>query len=295
MKSMMSEQLLIREDNPIKARYYDYDHFTYPWHFHSQYEIIYVKESFGLCYVGDRIETYKSGDLVFLGDNLPHFMQSDDLYLYSRDKERRVKGTIIQFEKGFMNYSIYHYPQLLSIRDFLSKSRRGFFFRGLNCPDILRLMEEFPTYDGFQQILRLLDLLQRMAVYKDKQYITSPLYHEEFPILGDKRIEKILAFINSNYTNPDLCLEDIASKAAMNTSAFCRYFKQNVGKSFVRYVIDMRVAYACKLLTLKPQSIAWIATDCGFKSFSHFNRTFKQITSLSPSQYRKQIGLFSYR
>ncbi len=289
MKNIMNEQLPISEHNPIRARYYDYDHFTYPWHFHSQFEIIYVKESFGLCYTGDRIERYESGDLVFLGNDLPHYMRSADIY-HTGNKELRVKGTIIQFEKDFMNHSICHYPQLLSIKEFLNRSKRGFLFPRLSCPDMLRMLEEFPTCDGFQQVIGLMVLLQKMASYKNKQYLASPLYHETFPTLGDKRIEKILAFINSNYTNPHLSLEDIVSKAAMNTSAFCRYFKQQVGKSFVRYVSDMRVAYACKLLTLKQVNIFQVAMDCGFGSVSHFNRTFKQITSLTPSQYQSQIG-----
>ena len=49
MRQIINEQLQISESNPIKARYYDYDRFTYPWHFHSQYEIIYVKKSCGRC------------------------------------------------------------------------------------------------------------------------------------------------------------------------------------------------------------------------------------------------------
>jgi len=288
MRNIMSEQLPITEDNPIKARYYDYDHFTYPWHFHSQYEIIYVKESFGVSYVGDHIEKYESGDLVFLGENLPHYMQSDDIYKMG-NKELRVKGTIIQFENEFMSYSIQHYPQFKQIREFLDRSKRGVLFPRVKCPEIIRLMEEFPQYDGFQQILSLLLLLQKMATYKNKMYMASPLYYETFPILGDKRIEKIIAYINNNYTNHDICLEDMAAKAAMNASAFCRYFKQQIGKSFIQYINDMRIGYACKLLMLKQMNISQIALECGFESVSHFNRMFKKSTSLSPSQYQSQI------
>lgn len=59
MRQIINEQLQISESNPIKARYYDYDRFTYPWHFHSQYEIIYVKKSCGRCFVGDCIERFR--------------------------------------------------------------------------------------------------------------------------------------------------------------------------------------------------------------------------------------------
>ncbi len=44
MRKMMNEQLPISKSSPLKARFYDYPYFTYPWHFHTEYEIIYVKE-----------------------------------------------------------------------------------------------------------------------------------------------------------------------------------------------------------------------------------------------------------
>lgn len=71
-RPIINEKLPISESNPIKARHYDYDRFTYPWHFHSQYEIIYVKESHGLCFVGDCIEKFSAGDVILFGTNLPH-------------------------------------------------------------------------------------------------------------------------------------------------------------------------------------------------------------------------------
>ena len=42
MKKIMNEKLTITTSNPVRARFYEYPCFTYPWHFHSEYEIIYV-------------------------------------------------------------------------------------------------------------------------------------------------------------------------------------------------------------------------------------------------------------
>jgi hypothetical protein len=86
-----------------------------------------VKESVGLCFVGDHIEKYSAGDLILFGPNLPHYMLSEDIYK-TGNHELRVKDTIIQFEKKFMSYSIEHYPQFMQIKIFLEKSRRGVFF-----------------------------------------------------------------------------------------------------------------------------------------------------------------------
>jgi AraC-like DNA-binding protein len=283
----MNEKLPITEVNPINPRYYDYDHFTYPWHFHSQYEIIYVKESTGLCFVGDCIEKYSAGDLILFGTNLPHYMLSDDIYK-TGNHELRVKGSIIQFEKDFMNYSIEYYPQFLQIKTFLKESKRGIFFRRLNDMQIIDLMDDFPKFKGFDQITNLLSLLQKMAMYRDKQLLASPMYQEVFPTLGNKRIEKIISYINGNYTR-DIGLTEIASMAAMNPSAFCRYFKENTGKTYIQYVTDMRIGYACQLLTLKKMDVSQVSIECGFDSISHFNRTFKQATQYTPTQYQQNI------
>ncbi|MDR1784040.1 MAG: AraC family transcriptional regulator [Dysgonamonadaceae bacterium] len=287
MTQIMNEKLPISEANPIRPRYYDYDHFTYPWHFHSQYELIYVKESTGLCFVGDRIEKYSAGDLIFFGSNLPHYMLSDDSY-HAGNRELRVKGTIIQFEKDFMIYSIEHYPQFMQIKTFLEESKRGIFYRKPDCEQIIDLLENFPNFKGFEQIANMLLLLQKMALYSRRQVLASPLYYESFPTLGNKRIEKIISFINGNYTR-DINLTEIASMAAMNPSAFCRYFKKSTGKTYIQYVTDIRIGYACKLLVLNKLNISQICSECGFDSVSNFCRIFKQSTGFTPTRYQQNI------
>ena len=245
-RPIINEKLPISESNPIKARHYDYDRFTYPWHFHSQYEIIYVKESHGLCFVGDCIEKFSAGDVILFGTNLPHYMRSNDIY-GSENVTSRVQGTIIQFEQNFMQYSFDYYPQFLQIKMLLEESKRGIIF---------------PKQDA----TRVGELLT----------------------LGNKRIDKIISFINNNYTR-NLKLNEIAGMASMNSSAFCRYFKENTGKTLLQYVMEMRVGYACKLLALGEMDISQIAVECGFDSITHFNRTFKQLVNLTPTQYRSNI------
>lgn len=80
MRKIMNEQLPISKSSPLKARFYDYPYFTYPWHFHTEYEVIYVKEGTGMRFVGNNAEKYVDGDIILLGSDLPHYMKSDDVY-----------------------------------------------------------------------------------------------------------------------------------------------------------------------------------------------------------------------
>lgn len=172
MRQIINEQLQISESNPIKARYYDYDRFTYPWHFHSQYEIIYVKKSCGRCFVGDCIERFSEGDVVLFGPSLPHYMRSDDAY-HGDNPWLRVQGTIIQFEENFMQYSFDHYPQFHQIRVLLKEARRGVVFHTADAGPVRDMVSAFPELKGFGQITGLLDLLQALAVSVPRRMLAS--------------------------------------------------------------------------------------------------------------------------
>ena len=78
MKKIMNEKLTITTSNPVRARFYEYPRFTYPWHFHSEYEIIYVEKGEGDCLVGDSIISYSKGDLILFGSysNIVYFVFS---------------------------------------------------------------------------------------------------------------------------------------------------------------------------------------------------------------------------
>ena len=97
-----------------------------------------------------------------------------------------------------------------------------------------------------------------------------------------------ISYLNKNYTR-NVSLDEIASFAAMNSSAFCRYFKSKTGKSFKNYILDMRIRFACKLLLMEDISISQLSSQCGFDTLSHFNKTFKKNTGYVPSQYRKSL------
>ena len=74
-------------------------------------------------------------------------------------------------------------------------------------------------------------------------------------------------------------------------SYLSRYFKKNIGISFVSYVMHYRLSHACYLLQNTTQSIARCAFESGFSSLRTFNRAFKENIKISPNQYRKNISL----
>lgn len=284
-KRMINEQLTISESSPIKARFYDYPHFTYPWHFHAEYEIIYFKKGTGTRFVGNNMENFRDGDFILIGSNLPHYMKSDDSY-HSPDSTLRTQGTIIQFEQDFMQYSIRHYMQFVKIRKLLDDSQRGVYFPA-GCSDkVTALLEHIPLESGMDQILSLLQLLKEMSEISSK--VILPPSEQMSEIHSNSRLDKILSHLNQNYTRC-INLNEISCLAAMSPPSFCRFFKSKTGKTFKNYILDMRIGYACKLLSIDTMNISQISTECGFDTISHFNKSFKKNTGFTPTEYKKRM------
>ena len=80
MIKLMHEQLNLNTGSPVKIKWCDYDHFKYPLHYHSEYEIVYILKSTGKRFVGNNIEPYAEGDLVLLGSFVQHMYKSDPSY-----------------------------------------------------------------------------------------------------------------------------------------------------------------------------------------------------------------------
>lgn len=286
MKKIMNEKLTISTIHPIRARLYSYPCFTYPWHYHDEYEIIYVEEGAGDCLVGDSLVPYSKGDLFFFGSGLPHSMQSPSGC--EQSPEYVVKGVNIQFEKDFMHYSISQYSQFIPIRNLLEESFRGIKLSVPHTGKIVRLLKRIPMAKGAEQIILLLSLLQTIAAGEARKCLTTPHYTHTTAILKNERMEKVIAYLNKHYTE-SIGLNEIASYIAMNPAAFCRYFKENTGKTFKEYILEMRISYACKLLTSSRMNVSQICVACGFDTPAHFYRVFKRLIGMTPTLYREQM------
>jgi AraC-like DNA-binding protein len=73
----------------------------------------------------------------------------------------------------------------------------------------------------------------------------------------------------------------------MTDTSFCRYLKRRTLKTFTRFLNEVRIAYACRLLNNSNYSVTDACFESGFNSLSYFNRQYKSIMQMSPQQYQK--------
>lgn len=102
-------------------------------------------------------------------------------------------------------------------------------------------------------------------------------------------IQRSVEHIHAHFGD-DLSIDELARDAHCSVSHFSRIFKREIGYSPKDYLIKTRIDKSRKLLQDSSDSITGIAFRCGFATSAHFSDSFKKITGVSPSEYRKSFS-----
>jgi two-component system, response regulator YesN len=92
--------------------------------------------------------------------------------------------------------------------------------------------------------------------------------------------------IENRYVETTLQVSTVAQDLGVSTEHLCRVLKRHTGLTFVTLLRRTRVRAACRLLQTTTLSMKEIAARAGFSSASRFNRDFKTVCGVSPSEYR---------
>lgn len=271
-------------DNSFVMKYENFPHFRFPSHFHEEYEIVYIIKSFGKKFVGDSVEEFFPGDLSVYGSNLPHFYMSDPAF-YTGDPNLRVNAIVVQFPTSYFPQSQLQRAEFDSIKNLLKSVSSGLSFSAQSAAIGGEILQEMYLTSGMERHLLFVKLINYLG-NSESRTIATPDYVNVMNDKGEPRMANIYKFTTRNY-NRKIVLEEVASVAGMNVTAFCRYFRQKSGKTFAQFVNEQRISYACKFLKHGNQTIADICDEAGFNNLSNFNRQFKNIIGKSPSEYRR--------
>ena len=85
-----------------------------------------------------------------------------------------------------------------------------------------------------------------------------------------------------------LKVEDLAKWCHISETHFRRVFSTYMHMGPLEYINLVRVQTACNYLKNTDESMTDIAGKCGFMTLSTFNRNFKQVTGVSPSEWRRR-------
>ncbi len=247
------------------------------WHFHPEFEIVYISAGDGKRHIGDHIGRYENGELIFLGPNLPHLSYAPE-----------GNELVIQMTDDFWGKQFLSIPEMQAIKGLFDRGKTGIIFLDEVKHDIGNQLLAMSDMPAFERLVSLLSVLQQMATTDAYQSLNANGFAVEVNPQDQDRMEVIYAHVETHFQRV-IPLEEVASLINMTVPAYCRYFKKLTNRTFTQMVNEFRITYASRLLQNDHLSIAAISFESGFNNLSHFNKQFKQITGVSPREYRQQL------
>ena len=255
------------------------------WHYHPELELHYVIRGEGVRIIGDSIANFSAGDLILLGENLPHTWQCNKTY-FSEEPESNFEAIVVHFLPDWLGRDFLHLLEANAIPKLYERAKRGLLFRAETRDRVKDLMLATLATTAVDRLVALLSILNILA--ESKQVETIALAHAFYQSNEQEtiRLNKVCGYTLANYTQ-EITLEEIATIANLSITSFCRYFKMMTHKTYFDFLIEVRLSHACRALVEDQLPIEIIYNECGFNNSSNFYRHFKRTKGVSPLEYKR--------
>jgi AraC-like DNA-binding protein len=262
-------------------------HFYDNLHQHPEIQITLIVQSEGVLVAGDYVGNFKAGDVYIIGKNQAHVFRNDKLY-FETESELEAESISIFFDAQYFGDFFWNLDEMETVRRFVSDATGGLRLEGDTAKKIALLLTEIIPKKGLDKLIAFFTILKIIAEsgeYKPLSLVEKSLSPPQY---DSDRMNNILKYTFQEYANT-ISIEAIARIANLTPEAFCRYFKLRTGKTYWRFLYEVRINQACKLLTRENLLIADVAYQVGFNNLSNFNRAFKMVMNETPKMYAKRF------
>jgi AraC-like DNA-binding protein/quercetin dioxygenase-like cupin family protein len=250
------------------------------WHYHPEYEIVFIPSGDGQRRVGTNVSRYEGGELVFIGPNLPHLN-------FSYGKEGQFEEIVVQMRDDFLGEAFLQKPELKGVQRLFERAHRGLTFGGNTKQKVGPWLAQLPDQSPFERLLTLLRVLQQLADAPDVEPLHADGVRFDLNPKEQERINRVCQYVEQHYAQP-VDVREVADLSSLTVPAFCRYFKRMTHLTFTDFVNEYRVNQARRMLQ-SSRTVADVGFAVGFNNLSHFNKTFRAVTGQTPSAYRKAL------
>lgn len=244
-------------------------------HSHNLTELYYLADGERVYFVDDRVVTVHKGELILIPPHELHATASSEIAEFER--------ILINYDSSILPSSLQHEEKWFNNRGFrlfrLTLREQDEVESLMN-----RMLEECrlgrPYYETSIVALftELMVLLQRSESTSLSGLPKHPLHD---------LVTEVATYIRGHYRQP-LTLEETARHFFISPSYLSRVFHRLTGFHFREYIVHVRIREAELQLAESARKIQEIAAAVGFEHLSHFNKTFRKTTGLTPLQYRKE-------
>jgi AraC-like DNA-binding protein len=250
------------------------------WHYHPEYEVVYIEGASGTRHVGDHVSRYEGSDLVFIGPNVPH-LNFD--YGVTTD----YRKVVVQMAPDFLGAALGTRPEFAAVAALFERARGGVSFHGRTKADAGCRLARLAGLPPFERLVLLLRVFQRLALSDEWTSLGGePLAGVHDPQEDQQRLARVSRLVADHYGRR-IELREAAATAHLTEAAFCRFFKRTTRRTFTEFVNQYRVHEAQRLL-LTDRAVSEAAFACGFESVAYFTRVFRRVAGENPLAFKQR-------
>lgn len=271
------------EDFPIAFFDDDLTRVSVPYHWHDELEFVVITEGSVRMRIAGNAFMLKTGDGYFSNSGILH---AESLITETGHQHALVFSPKIISQREDLIWKSYIEPVLGNPRIPFLWLKASVLWQS----EILRLADrawiqgayeekDYPLGVRSSLSMAFSHIVEHMEEMENETHYTSAFQRDEL------RIKKILVYIEKNY-GADITLEDIAGSANISVSTCLRLFATVLGTTPIKYLMTFRIQKAAEeLKRSKGKTISEIAYSCGFSDASYFNRCFRKVHGVTPSEY----------
>ena len=246
------------------------------WHYHEACELTFFTTGEGTRFVGDQIQPFHGGDLVLLGENLPHYWHTHGL----------SSGWSIQWHFP-ADHPFWSLPESRAIEPLLRSAARGVQFRAPTAAIVAPLFPQLAAADGLDRLALVLRVLAvaANAPPRERSFISADAFALAVESRHQVAMRDAIRFLLANFRGA-IRLSDVLAAAHMSKPTFARQFKKHSGRTLGEFLQQVRLDAACRELAESDRPVTEVALGCGFTQISFFNRLFRRARHCSPTDYR---------
>lgn len=258
----------------LKAKYYD-TVAKKSRHYHHCHQILFITKGTAEIGINDTLYKAERGSLIIFskfeqhlvdingGDYCRYVLEIDPNILTNAGSRYGIVSVLFNRPAGFFN--------ILNVSDCMEEFEQVF----------ARLVEEAKGRFLSTEMLDL--IMQELLIMIWRRF---PDVLDDISETGFNIVSKIQNRLETEY-DKKFTLQGLSGEYCMSSSYLSHLFKEVTGSSVMNYLLYCRIAAAKKYLTDTRMSISDIVEKCGFSDWSNFTRTFRRVTGLTPSEFRK--------
>ena len=247
------------------------------WHYHRFLEITLFEEGRGTRFVGDRIDSFASGDIVLLGENLPHYWKTSG----------PSSGLSVQWYFP-STHPFWGLAEAGEIAAHFASAVRGILYKGTSARQLTVLLRRLSQAKGLKRLGLFIQLLSETveAPAECHEFLATRAFCLTENSMHKNRIREAIRYILTHFRE-HIGMNDILRITHLTKPTFCREFKRHTRKSLTGFIQEIRLQSACRELSTTRIPIIDVAYNSGFSQVSFFNRVFLRTFGRSPSDYRR--------